>query len=170
MNFSQLEFLARDMAHVKEYDFEIVAFKFDENCYFTTRSLYYKLLETNLITARTDLRIMPHYRKNDPAMMLPQLAYMNVFCKFMVSAQTVNALKALNAELEDKLIHKVDELDRIRRDREQRIKALREKVDGKRKVLAEKHQRVQAIRANLATTERFAGEKNREVKYQHDVF
>ena len=153
------------MSQVKEYDFEIVVFKFDENCYFTTRSLYYKLLETNLITARTDLRIMPHYRKNDPAMMLPQLAYMNVFCKFMVSAQTVNALKGLNGELEGKLNHKIDELDRIRRDREQRIKTLKEKIAAKREMLAEKHQKVQAIRGNLGTTERFAGEKSREVKY-----
>ena len=96
VNFNQLEFLARDMSQVKEYDFEIVVFKFDENCFFTTRSLYYKLLETNLITARPDLRINPYYRKNDKPMMLPQLAYMNMFCKFMVSAQTVNALKELN--------------------------------------------------------------------------
>lgn len=57
---------------MKEYDFEIVVFKFDENCFFTTRSLYYKLLETNLIAAqRPDFRIMPYYRKNDQAMMLP---------------------------------------------------------------------------------------------------
>jgi hypothetical protein len=97
--------------------------------------------------------------------MLPQLAYMNVFCKFMVSAQTVNALKGLNGELEGKLNHKIDELDRIRRDRELKIKILKENIDAKRKMLAEKHQKVQAIRGNLSTTERFAGEKNREVKY-----
>lgn len=67
--------------------------------------------------------------------------------------------------MEVKLNHKIDELDWIRRDREQRIKTLKEKIAAKRLMLAEKHQKVQAIRGNLATTERFAGEKSREVKY-----
>ena len=110
---------------VKEYDFEIVVFKFEESCFFTTRSLYYKLLETNLITARPDLKIMPYYRKNEQTMMLPQLAYMNQFCKFMVSVQTVNALKDLNASLETKVNDKVALLDRLRGQRELRIKELK---------------------------------------------
>ena len=72
VNFNQLEFVARDMSQVKEYDFEIVVFKFEENCFFTTRSLYYKLLETNLIPVRaSDLKNLPFYRKNESTMMLP---------------------------------------------------------------------------------------------------
>lgn len=33
------------MSQVREYDFEIVVFKF-ENCFFTTKALFYKLQET----------------------------------------------------------------------------------------------------------------------------
>lgn len=33
------------MSHIAPYDFEIVVFKF-ENCFFTTKALFYKLLET----------------------------------------------------------------------------------------------------------------------------
>jgi hypothetical protein len=46
VNFNQIELIARDMSQIKEYDFELVVFKFEANCFFTTKSLYHKLQET----------------------------------------------------------------------------------------------------------------------------
>ena len=42
VDFSSIEFIARDISLIKEYDFEMVFFKF-ENCFFTTKALFYKL-------------------------------------------------------------------------------------------------------------------------------
>jgi hypothetical protein len=46
VNFNQIELIARDMSQIKEYDFELLVFKFEANCFFTTKSLYHKLQET----------------------------------------------------------------------------------------------------------------------------
>ncbi len=53
VNFTQIELIARDMQHVKEYDFELVVFKFEGNCFFTTKSLFHKLQETVLYQGLT---------------------------------------------------------------------------------------------------------------------
>lgn len=42
------------MSQIKEYDFELVVFKFEANCFFTTKSLFHKLQET--VTPKN-----PHY-------------------------------------------------------------------------------------------------------------
>lgn len=50
VNFTQIELIARDMSQIKEYDFELVVFKFEANCFFTTKSLFHKLQETVILT------------------------------------------------------------------------------------------------------------------------
>ena len=49
VDFSSLEFIARDMSQIKEYNFEIVVFKFETESFFTTKALYHKLQETNAL-------------------------------------------------------------------------------------------------------------------------
>lgn len=61
-------------------------------------------------------------------------------------------------------------MDRLKRDREDRLKRLRIQIQAKNRVLLEKRQRVQEIRGNLAKVDKYAGEKGCEGKYYQEVF
>lgn len=75
-------------------------FKFDNDLYFTTKALFHKLQETNLITLNVkDIR-MPTYKKNDKEMIMPTLPFMRSFVNMMIYIARLNHLQDYNRELE----------------------------------------------------------------------
>ena len=82
VDFSQLEYIANDLALVKEYDFELVVFQFEPNQFFTTRALYHKLQETNRLVDSCK-------RKQEKEMGLPILTFLSMYSKFMLSVYKI---------------------------------------------------------------------------------
>jgi hypothetical protein len=56
-----------------------VFFKFDNDLYFTTKALFHKLQETNLITLNLREVRLATYRRNDKEVAMPTLAFMNKY-------------------------------------------------------------------------------------------
>jgi hypothetical protein len=64
VDFLSLELVAKDLRQLKPYDFETIFFKIDD-MFFTTKPIFFKLLERSLITLNLNEIKTLTYRKNE---------------------------------------------------------------------------------------------------------
>ena len=113
---------------------------------------------------------MQYHKKHEKEIMVPTLAYMNNFNRFMTHVQKVNQLKELNTRLDKDLSDKIAVLDSKRLMRESRIKELKEQILKKKQAIDEKSAQVTEKTLALQKIDKFGHEKTSENRYYQEVF
>eukprot|EP00347_Sterkiella_histriomuscorum_P023185 403335625 len=169
VNFQNLELIARDMSQVREYDFELVVFKF-ENLFYTTNALFHKLQETNLINMSIQDIRAKFYKKKDNEQQIPTLAFMTKFNKLMIGISQYKTLKSDNKRYQLTLQDKMQQLHELKSQKLDRIKQLKQQIEDKKKLIESKRVKNFEVSTNQKKIDRFATEKLSEGKYYQEVF
>ena len=71
---------------------------------------------------------MNYYKKNNNELLMPNQAFMDKYCKFMIINSNLQSLTEENQQLESKLSDKIIELEEVKAKGLDRIRMLKEQI------------------------------------------
>ena len=71
---------------------------------------------------------MNYYKKNNNELLMPNQAFMDKYCKFMIINSNLQSLTEENQQLESKLSDKIKELEEVKAKGLDRIRMLKEQI------------------------------------------
>lgn len=123
-------------------------FKFENELYFTTKALFHRLQETNLITLNLrEVKIPNSYKRNEREMMYSTEQFKDKFTNMMTHIAKLNHLDDYNHQLQMQLENRMQEYQDIKTG--ESLNAIRRRILEKRRLLEEKRKRIAEIKHNL---------------------
>ena len=71
---------------------------------------------------------MNYYKKNNNELLMPNQAFMDKYCKFMIINSNLQSIKEENHLLESRLSDKIQELEAVKAKGQDRISMLKEQI------------------------------------------